>query len=250
MINMNRYKTLIPKQWGIPEVFRRRLGQDVGRQRLMDEEEHLLVILHMPPTPEQKGMREGALFWIDERNQWKSIPETGGRSALAAHVQKYADLAKDLDAELDRAKTPHQVFEVIEQGAPLLRAARNMMAVLQELRETLEDDLEVLAIRDTAIKAERAADLLMQDAKATLDFLVASSAAKQAEQATQAATEAKKLNRLAAFFFPTVTLASVFGMNEPSTVLAHASVWGVLAIGIVSGAVLWAVLRFAGSGNS
>ena len=43
----------VPKSWELPESIRKRLGDDAGRQRLMDEEGHLLMILHQPPEPEE-----------------------------------------------------------------------------------------------------------------------------------------------------------------------------------------------------
>jgi len=38
-------KTIIPKAWGIPEVFRSRMGRDVDSQRLMNEAGHHLVVI-------------------------------------------------------------------------------------------------------------------------------------------------------------------------------------------------------------
>lgn len=234
---------MIPKTWGIPEIFRSRLGEDVGRQRLMCEEDQFLIILHQIPDHQQKSNREPALFWIDDNDQWKSMPAAGGRRALAELVLAYGARAESLDDQLDKAAEATKVFEVIEQATPILRACRNMLAVVQQLRENLPDDSKVLAIRDNAIKAERAAELLMSDAKATLDFQVATSAAKQAKEAAKSAKEAKRLNRLAAMFFPTVTLASIFGMNAPSKVLGYTHTGTFLLAGAACGVILWAILK-------
>jgi len=35
---------IIPKAWSIPDIFRARMGSDVGKQRLMSEEGHHLVV--------------------------------------------------------------------------------------------------------------------------------------------------------------------------------------------------------------
>lgn len=235
-------RSIIPKSWNIPAVFRRRLGEDAGRQRLMKEEGHLLVILHQVPKAEDGGNREAALFWIDDQSNWKSVPESGGRSALRGHVDQYLARAKSLDSNLDKTSTAAEIHEIIDQATPLLRSARNLMAVTQELRQALPDDLQVLAIRDVAVTVERAADLLLQDAKSSLEFLIAKNSTEQAEAAAAASREARKLNRLAAFFFPLMTLAAVMGMNSPGEVLAASSAWLVVAIGIALGTIVYAAL--------
>jgi len=74
------------------------------------------------------------------------------------------------------------------------------------------------------VAVERAADLLVQDAKSSLDFMIAKNSTEQAAATAAATREARKLNRLAAFFFPLMTLAAVMGMNRPSEVLAASGV--------------------------
>jgi len=118
-----------------------------------------------------------------------------------------------------------------------------MLAVVSELRKALPDDREVLAIRDLAVLVERSADLLVQDAKTSLDFLVAKSASEQAAAAASATEEARKLNRLAAFFFPLVTLAAVFGMNRPSVMMNYGGVWTVVGLGLFMGLVVSSILK-------
>jgi len=131
---------------------------------------------------------------------------------------------------------------VIDAATPLLRAVRNMANVMKDLRQSLPDDREVLAIRDMSVEAERAADLLLADAKSSLDFLIAKNASRQALESQKAANEARKLNRLAALFFPLVTLASFFGMNAPSEVLSYPGSLWVIVIGLLLGGVLWMLL--------
>lgn len=82
---------------------------------------------------------------------------------------------------------------------------------------------------------ERAIDLLAGDAKAGMEFSLAESAEEQSRFAHEAAVEARKLNRLAALFFPLATLAAVFGINPPSKVLATPGTWVVIALGVMGG---------------
>lgn len=58
-------KSIIPKSWNISDTIRKRVGEGVGRQRLIAEDGELLVVLHKVPTAADKGAREGALFWFD-----------------------------------------------------------------------------------------------------------------------------------------------------------------------------------------
>ena len=73
----------LPKSWDLPQSIRRRLGDDAGRQRLMDEEGHLLLILHEPPTPEDEEVRKPVLIWIQPDGTAKSNQPASGWAAWA-----------------------------------------------------------------------------------------------------------------------------------------------------------------------
>lgn len=242
-MNNDTVKSMIPKSWTVPAIFRNRLGEQVGRQRLMCEDGEFLLVLHRVPRAEDRGCREGALFWINAIAEWKSTPQSGGRSSLLEHVDSYQQRLKDLDEELESTATAEEIHAVIDEVTPILRASRNMLAVVQQLRQELKDDQKVLAIRDLAVSVERSADLLVQDSKTSLDFLIAKSATEQAAAASNATEEARKLNQLAAFFFPLVTLTAVFSMNRPSEIMNFGEVWIVVLAGLGMGAVVWKILR-------
>ncbi len=237
--------TIIPKSWDLPEVFRNRMGQDVGKQRLMSEAKNFLVVLHELPVRDDRGVRKPALFWVNEVGEWKSMPNSGGRSALKQLVQDYYDRVMTLEGRLsnmDGIETAESVHDILDLAAPLQRAVRNMAAVVQELRTALNSDREVLNIRDLAVSTELAIDLLTADAKSSLEYLIAKNAMIQAKQAEKAAKEAQKLNRLAALFFPLVTMASLLGMNSPSKMLSDGSVYAVVIFGLLLGGLLWVIL--------
>jgi hypothetical protein len=40
---------LLPPDWDVPAKIRARLGTTAGRQRLIQEDGHLLLVLHAPP---------------------------------------------------------------------------------------------------------------------------------------------------------------------------------------------------------
>jgi Mg2+ and Co2+ transporter CorA len=102
----------------------------------------------------------------------------------------------------------------------------------------------VITLRDQAADLERAIELVAADAKAGMDFTLAESASQQAASAEVANLEARRLNRLAAFFFPLATLVAVFGMNSPEEVCKSSGFWVVLGIGIVLGFLVHSVVAF------
>jgi hypothetical protein len=144
---------------------------------------------------------------------------------------------------LEKATDPSGIHEVIDEATPVARAGRHVMKVIGELRKALPADGDILAIRDMSVAMERSGELLISDAKSSLDYMIAKSSAAQARQAHEAAQEARKLNWLAAFFFPLMTIAAIFGMNDPLNMLAKNSIWIVLLIGITLGAVVRLIVK-------
>jgi hypothetical protein len=228
----------IPKSWDLPESIRKRLGDAAGRQRLMDEDGHLLFILHQPPEPEDDEVRKPVLVWGQPSGEWKSSPEGGGLAALDAHMESYRKSIHALDEAVEAAKTPRQFFDVMKHVNPLLRATRNLLAVMQEAREARPDERRLINLRDRAVDLERAIDLVASDAKDGMEFALAENTEEQSRFAHEATLEARKLNRLAAFFFPLATLVAIFGMSPPGEVIKMSGFWLVIAAGIVAGLVI------------
>ena len=69
--------SLIPATWNVPAEIIDRLGKQVGRQRTMVAEKHLLIILHAPPSPEDM-YRKGRFFWREPDSNWHSSELKGG----------------------------------------------------------------------------------------------------------------------------------------------------------------------------
>lgn len=234
----NRIKaTFLPKTWDLPEAIRRRLGTNAGRQRLMDEEGHLLIILHEVPQPEDDEVRRAFVLWGNPEGEWKSYPESGGLEGLNRHLESYQNAIHALDEDVEAAVSPRDYFEVMKRAHPLLRATRNQLVALEALRKARSDERRLIVVRDRAIDLERAIDMATGDAKVGMEFSMAMNAESQANAAFQASTEARRLNRLAAFFFPLATLLSIFGINAPKEVLQMPGFWAVLAAGISAGLI-------------
>ena len=238
--------SLIPKQWQVPQVFRDRLGADPGKQRVMSEEGQYLIILHKVPSAADRGARTAVLFWINEAGEWKSTPDSGGISGLIQHLDEYEETTKKLEAELDSPaalQCAERLHQIHDNATPLHRASRHLLAVMEDLRVLFSENRKLLLLRDTAVNIERSADLLLADTKSSLEFLIAQNSMKQANAAHMATLEANKLNRLAAFFFPVITIASILSIKNPEKTLKEASTYGVIVAGLILGMFLLFILK-------
>lgn len=227
--------SFIPKSWDLPESIFKRLGDAAGRQRAMDEDGHLLLILHQAPEPQDAEVRKPVLFWCQPAGEWKSSPESGGLSALENHLELYRNSILAQDAAVEAANTPRHYFDVMKHVNPLLRSTRNLMGVMQEAREMRPDERRLINLRDRAVDLERAIELVANDVKSGMDFALAENTEEQSRFAYEANVEARKLNRLVAFFFPLATLVAVFGMSPPLEVMTMPGFWLVIIAGTLAG---------------
>ncbi len=241
-------RSILPAVWEVPPEFRRRMGAAAGRQRAMQADGHLLLVLHKPPGPEE-AERKGRFFWRKPDGMWSSDDLGSGPNALQRHLTEYADLITKLDHQEDNARTADEYFAILSATAPLHRASRNMHHALQQAREAFPDDRELINARDRAYEIERNAELLYSDARNALEFAMAKRAEEQAASSHQMAVSAHRLNVLAAFFFPIATFSAIFGSNlrhglegfdERTGPLAFLV---LLAAGLLCGFVLKAVVN-------
>ena len=237
----------IPKTWNLPDAIRIRLGESVGKQRLMNEQGHLLLLLHQVPNVEEDEVRQPMVVWKNPEGEWKSSPLGGGLTGLEAHIAAYRTAIHQLDEKVESAKTAREYFDVMRVVHPLQRSTRNMANALQATRQALPENTRVITLRDQAADLDRAIELVAADAKSGMDFTMAESANQQALSAHVANQEARQLNKLAAFFLPLATLVAVFGMNPPETVYRNSGFWVVLMAGIVLGFIVRSVIASRGS---
>jgi hypothetical protein len=244
-------RLLIPQEWQAPSVFSQRLGDSAGRQRAMSAEGHLLLVLHEPPKAGATA-RIARLFWRDPEGHWRSKVFGDGPHALRRHVLEFAERVEELEKQWQNAGAAQDYFLLLRTIGPLHRTARHLHAVMQEARNLVPDDRDLLNLRDQVGEIERSLELLHGDAKNGLDFTVAHQAEQQAQRSYEMAVAAHRLNVLAATFFPLATLstilAAVFGM-----MLAHedhgledlstpALFWALMGVGLVCGLVLGKII--------
>jgi hypothetical protein len=205
-------KSALPDTWEVPEIFRQRVGEQAGRQRTMFVDGHLLLILHEPPTGDH-GHRGARLFWRAPDGTWRSNALGAGVRGLRRHVDEYAQAVDRLEKAEEQADRANEYQQLLEQISPLLRAARNLYATLQEARELVREDRDLIICRDQAYAVQRSAELLNSDVQSGLQCAIARRVEDQADNSHKMAVAAHRLNLLAALFLPLATIASIFGMN-------------------------------------
>jgi hypothetical protein len=233
-------KTILPPLWKVPSQIAKRLGESAGRQRAMFADGHLLLVLHEPPLP-GKSERTGRLFWRAPDGAWQSTMRGTNAQALKRHLAEFAERIEQLDDELEAADRADDYFRVLQAVTPLHRTAHHLHATLQQAREAIPDDRDLIIARDSAYDIERSLELLQTDAKNGLDLTVARHAETQSERTYHMAAAAHRLNLLAAIFLPVATLASIFAMHLPhglEPVSGNWMFWCVPAVGLVVGSLL------------
>ena len=240
---MEQDPTLLPAEWEIPAKLRDRLGEAAGRQRVLAEDGHLLIVLHAVPGADEVG-RRGRFFWRDTNGQWRVTPATQRVTSLEDHVSEYAQAIEQLEQAEDAATHARDYFELLDRLAPLARATRNMYGVLQQAREAEPDDRELIVVRDQGSELQRRTELLQEDARNGLEFAIAWQAEQQAETSYRMSVAAHRLNLLVAFFFPIATLMAIFGTNLKTGLESWNETTGplplvaVLVAGLLCGIVL------------
>jgi len=204
----------IPHNWEVPQIFRDRFGARAGRQRIMSHDGHMLVVLHDLPKADDPDTINARVYWRKPDGTWKSQGSSATNiAALRAHVEEYATAVDDLELRANRAKRAKDWFEIMHEGAPLYRAARNMAAVLQEARDTAKNDKELISVRDTAQENERALELINTHARAGLDYTIAANAEENAASTEHVVESQHRLNLIAATFLPISAVSALLGMN-------------------------------------
>lgn len=234
---------LLPAGWGVPQVFRDRLGDDAGRQRLMQHEGHLLLVLHAPPRAGEP-FRRGRLFWRNPDGLWKPQSLTHSEHAIGELLNEYEALTGEIEDAVEAAESSRDYFDALTALTPLVRAAHNAYSVLQESRQAVNGCRKLILLRDRAYAMTRRLELVQQDAKTTLDFVIAERSEVQAASSRHQARAAHRLNVLAALFFPLATIASLFGMEVRHGLEAYDTgstplvMLGLVAVGLTLGILL------------
>ena len=237
-------KSVLPSTWEVPEQFHNRLGSGPGRQRAMFADGHLLLVLHAPPKPDQED-RVGRIFWRNPEGEWRTTEQGTGQAAIERHLAEYSEAIDEMEQREHSASVAEDYFAVVENLAPIQRAAKNLHQVFQDARQLVPNLREIINYRDSAYNIERTAELLYNVSKTGLDFAIARRAEEQAQASQKMATASHRLNILVAFFFPLATLTSLFGTNLKNGLENDPGPWPffiLLVSGLVAGAILTAFI--------
>lgn len=234
-------KSPLPAAWELPTEIRARIGEKTGRQRAMLAEGHLLLVVHRLPRKNETD-RAGRFLWRKPDGAWLSSDLGPGAGALAKHLGEYADVVERYDHLQDKAGGLDDYQAIIEGLAPIHRTIRNLHAALQDAREKAPEDRDLINARDRAYELERAAELLVGDARNDIEFLAARRSEEQAAAAHRMAVSAHRLNLLAAFFFPIAALTAIFGTNLSHPLEEYVrppwAFFGVIGAGLFLGVAL------------
>jgi hypothetical protein len=180
----------------------------------MHADGHVLIVLHDVPDPGEPDVRNAKMFWRKPDGTWKSSGSGATNiAALRAHVETYHAAADVLEAKVDKARRAQDWFDVLHMAAPLLRSARNQSKTLQEARDLVKNDRDLIAVRDEAQEVERTAELIHGHARDGLDFTVAKNAEDNVHSTKHVIEAGHRLNLITALFLPITALGSLLGMN-------------------------------------
>lgn len=199
--------------WTLPPEIEARLGEGTyGRQRVIAEANHLLIILHHPPTPDRLE-REPAVFLRKPDGSLLANGYDQGGLKLRKLLGEYRQRWEECDKAYDTAEAAAQLLKLLETLAPLNRSSTNLARALQAARDAAKGDKFLIGMRDESEEISRAFELLTSDAKLKLDYRIASNSEAQAEQTRLMISAQHRLNVLAAVTLPLMALATVLGMN-------------------------------------
>ncbi len=198
-------KIVVPSRWQVPKSIRGSVSEVPGSQRALEAEGHLLLILHRLPAA-QSGRRELRMFWRNPDGKWESDELGSGIDALRKHVTEFRRRVQEIEAMENRATSADDYFRIRSEVAPVYRAAKNMSAAISRALELCPDDRGLLVCRNVAASVERTSELLKDDATYGLEYTMT-------KQAESQALASRRLNLIAAVFFPIMAFSSIFGMN-------------------------------------
>lgn len=238
-------KLILPAHFQLEPELKEQLSGRPGHQRCVEGHGELLLIVHDVPKPGVPE-RDALFFWKRHDGRWTQ-PGGPGISELGELLDRYAKAIDGHEEVIDEADTAAEIFAILRHSGPLCRSSRNLVQALEQALSIEPDDREIRAFRDRAREIERAADLLQNDARITLEFWRAERAEEHSRSAARLGRIAYRLNLLAGFFLPLVALGGLFGMNVDLPDFVRPMFWGIFIGGMmVGGVLLWLVGRQTG----
>jgi len=104
---------LILKSSQLPDTIKKRFGErSAGKQRAMEAEGHLLLVLHKAPKPHQRD-RAAVFFWRRPDGTWQASNGGRGLQLLNDHIKAYNQAEIDLQTRYEKAEEAEDYFELL-----------------------------------------------------------------------------------------------------------------------------------------
>lgn len=236
-------KTLVlPAHFQIERELMEQLSVRPGHQRCVEGRDELLLMVHEVPEV-GVSQRQPLLFWRRADRRWMH-PGGAGLDELGALIERYDEAIGRSEDLLEEADTASEIFGILRHSGPLARSTRNLLQSLTQALALDADDRVIRGYRDRAVELERAAELLNQDARMTLEFWRAERAEEHSRATEKVGRIAFRMNLLMGFFLPLMALSGLLGMNVHIPEFVKPWFWGVLGLGISLGAILLTLVGY------
>ncbi len=234
----------LPAHFEIEVSLQEQLSNRPGHQRCMEGASELLLVLHELPQP-GPAARDAWFFWKRNDGRWTQ-PGGPGINQLSELLARYETVIAHHIEALERVSSATQIFAILRHASPLARTTRDLVHALEQALGFEPDDRDIRSLRDRARDIERAAELLLADARIFVELCNAEHQEAQAKAAERLRKMVYRVSLLAAILIPFVALVVVFGMNVSSANSVRPLFWGIV-LGVIfgSGVSLWLVKRQA-----
>lgn len=243
-VRMSYEKLNLPAHFEIERELREQLSGRAGHQRCVVGSGELLLVVHEVPKA-GVAEREALFFWKRNDRCWA---QAGGPGVdeLGLLLDRYEKMIDGYEEAMDGVEKAEEIFGILKHAGPMARTTRNLVQALEQTLHAEPDDREIRAFRDRGKEIERAAELLLMDARETMAFWQAQRSEEQASMAEKLGKTAFRLNLLAGFFLPLVALGGLLGMNVRLPGFLDGMFWVIFFCALVFGGVL---LWFAARGD-
>lgn len=227
----------LPAHFSVEPELRDQLSGLPGHQRCVEGAGELLLVAHEVPGATGSD-RRALFFWKRYDGCWTQAGGPG-IDELGGLLERYAGVIGSHARTLNRGAGAEVLPTILRHAARLLRSMRNLLQAIEQTLAIDPEDREIRAYRDRAREIERAADLLLADARATLESGVFERTSAQAAALERLARSGWHGSLLLAFFLPMIAFGGLFELPV------------ALPVGAGCGVVLvWLLARASATGKN